>query len=97
MVDFSDIGERERLKPRKGDKPYWQRLRARCYLGFQPSKRRGRGCWFARAYDPDAGKYSRKALGDFGLLSGHDCTSSEHLRQLGFGFSGELASSGVDI
>lgn len=75
MVDLGDIGERERLKPRKGEKPYWQRLRARCYLGFQPSKRRGRGCWFARAYDPDAGKYSRKALGDFGLLSGHDVYS----------------------
>ena len=26
-----------------------------------------------------------------------DCTSSEVLRQAGFGFSGELASSGVDI
>ncbi|MBA3810318.1 MAG: adenylyltransferase/cytidyltransferase family protein [Caulobacteraceae bacterium] len=25
------------------------------------------------------------------------CTSSEVLRQVGFGFSGELASSGVDI
>jgi uncharacterized membrane protein YeaQ/YmgE (transglycosylase-associated protein family) len=26
-----------------------------------------------------------------------DCTSSEVLRQVGFGFSGESASSGVDI
>lgn len=75
MVDLSKIGERERLKPRKGDEPHWQRLRAGCYVGFRPSKRGGRGGWFARAYDPDHGKYSRKALGDYGLLSGHDVYS----------------------
>jgi phosphate-selective porin OprO/OprP len=31
------------------------------------------------------------------VTSLEDCTSSELLRQAGFGFSGELASSGVDI
>ena len=72
MVDLSKIGERERLKSRKGDEPHWQRLRAGCFVGFRPSKRGGKGSWFARAYDTDAVKYSRKALGDYAGLSGHD-------------------------
>lgn len=75
VVDLSKIGERERLKPRKGDEPHWQRLRAGCFIGFRPSKRGGKGSWFARAYDPDEGGYSRKALGDYGGLSGHDVFS----------------------
>lgn len=72
MADLSRIGERDRLKPRAGDEPHWQRLRQGCYLGFRPSKRGGKGTWFARAYDPDTSRYSRKALGDYGRLSGHD-------------------------
>lgn len=72
VADLSKITEREKLKTRKGDEPHWQRLRFGCYLGFRPSKRGGRGAWFARVYDEDAGKYSRKALGDYGALSGHD-------------------------
>jgi integrase len=72
VVDLSKIGERERLKSRKGDEPHWQRLRAGCFVGFRPSKRGGKGSWFARAYDTDAVKYSRKALGDYAGLSGHD-------------------------
>jgi len=47
-------------------------LRHGCYLGFRPSKRGGKGTWFARAYDPDKCRYSRKALGDYGGLAGHD-------------------------
>lgn len=72
MADLSKIGERERLKPRAGDEPHWQRLRAGCYLGFRPSKRGGRGTWFARAYDTDIGKYRRAGLGDFGALTGNE-------------------------
>lgn len=72
MVDLSRIGQRDALKPLKGDEPHWQRLRSGCYLGFRPSKRGGKGTWFARAYDLDKGKYSRKALGDYGSLAGHD-------------------------
>ena len=75
MADLSRIGERDRLKPRTGDEPHWQRLRQGCYLGFRPSKRGGKGTWFARAYDPDTSRYSRKALGDYGKLSGHDVFS----------------------
>ncbi|MEC7399488.1 MAG: integrase, partial [Pseudomonadota bacterium] len=66
MADLSKIGERDALRSRKGDEPHWQRLRHGCYVGFRPSKRGGRGTWFARAYDPDKCKYSRKALGDYG-------------------------------
>lgn len=72
MADLSKITERDRLKSRKGDEPHWQRLRFGCYLGYRPSKRGGRGTWFARAFDADTGKYHRKALGDYGALSGHD-------------------------
>lgn len=72
MPDLSKIGERDRLKPRPGDEPHWQRLRARCYIGYRPSKRGGKGTWFARAYDTDAQKLLRKALGTYGSLSGND-------------------------
>lgn len=72
VVDLSKIGERERLKSRKGDEPHWQRLRSGCFVGFRPSKRGGKGTWFARAYDPDANSYSRKPLGDYGSLAGHE-------------------------
>ena len=72
MADLSRIGDRDSLRPRKGDEPHWQRLRHGCYLGFRPSKKGGRGTWFARAYDPDTCRYKRKALGDYGSLSGHD-------------------------
>lgn len=72
MVDLSKIGERDRLKPKKGDEPHWQRLRSGCYVGYRPSKRGGKGTWLARAYDSDAGKYQRLALGDYPSLTGHD-------------------------
>ncbi len=75
LADLSKIGERDGLKSRKGDEPHWQRLRYGCYVGFRPSKRGGRGTWFARAYDPDRCKYSRKALGDYGSFVGHDIFS----------------------
>ncbi len=72
MTDLSKIGVRQRLKPRVGDEPHWQRLRAGSYIGFRPSKREGRGMWFARAYDVEALKYRRKALGDYGAFFGND-------------------------
>jgi len=72
MPDLSRIKEREKLKPKKGDEPHWQRLRQGCYLGFRPSKKGKRGTWFGRAYDPDSNGYRRKRLGDYGTLNGHD-------------------------
>lgn len=72
MADLSKIGERERLKSKAGDEPHWQRLRSGCYLGYRPSKRGGRGKWFARSYDLDAKQYRRKNLGDYGQLTGHE-------------------------
>jgi len=64
--DLSKVGKRDELRARR--EPYWQRLRAGCYLGFRPSQRGGAGTWIARAYDADAGKYRVKSLGDFGTL-----------------------------
>lgn len=72
MTDLSRIGDRDRLKPQRGDEPHWQRLRAGCFIGYRPSKRGGRGTWFARAYDADATRYARKALGDYGSLTGNE-------------------------
>lgn len=72
MPDLSRIGEREKLKPKAGDEPHWQRLRQGVYLGFRPSKKRAGGTWFARFYDADTNRNSRKRLGDYGTLSGHD-------------------------
>lgn len=72
MADLSRIGEREKLKPKAGDEPHWQRLRQGCYLGYRPSKKKAGGTWFARVYDPDTNRNSRKRLGDYGTLSGHD-------------------------
>lgn len=72
MTDLSRIGEREKLKPRAGDEPHWHRLRQGCYLGFRPSKKKAGGTWFARVYDPESNRNTRKRLGDYGTLSGHD-------------------------
>lgn len=72
MPDLSRIGGREKLKPKSGDEPHWQRLRQGSYVGFRPSKKGKQGTWFARAYDPDTNAYRRKRLGDYGSLSGHD-------------------------
>jgi integrase len=72
MPDLSRIGDREKLKTKKGDEPHWQRLRQGCYLGYRPSKKKAGGTWFARVYDPDTNRNSRKPLGDYGTLSGHD-------------------------
>src|SRR5262249_21471020 len=72
MPDLSKIGDRDRLKTRPGDEPHWQRLRFGCFVGYRPSKRGGKGTWFARAYDPDTTKYARKALGDYGAVAGHE-------------------------
>jgi len=76
MVDLSKIGARDRLKPRGGDEPHWQRLRAGCYLGYRPSKRGGKGSWFARAYDEDVGRYRRKSLGSYGAQTGNEVFSA---------------------
>ena len=72
MPDLSRIGDREKLKPKAGDEPHWQRLRQGCYIGYRPSKKKTGGTWFARVYDPDTNRNSRKRLGDYGTLAGHD-------------------------
>jgi len=72
VADLSRVGERNRLKPRSGDEPHWHRLRAGCYVGYRPSKRGGRGTWFARAYDPEQQRNRRKALGDYAALPGNE-------------------------
>lgn len=95
MVDLSKIGQREALKPQKGDEPHWQRLRAGCYLGFRPSKRGGKGTWFARAYDLDKEKYSRKALGDYGSLSGHEVFT--HAKRDAENWADKVESGGVQL
>ena len=72
MPDLSRVGEREKLKPKAGDEPHWQRLRQGVYLGYRPSKKKAGGTWFARFYDAEANRNARKRLGDYGTLSGHD-------------------------
>src|SRR5690606_3202940 len=72
VADLSKIGERDRMRPRADKEPYWQRLRAGCFVGYRPSKRGGRGSRVARAYDEDAARHRRKGLGRYGSLTGHD-------------------------
>jgi len=72
LPDLSRIGDREKLKAKAGDEPHWQRLRQGVYLGYRPSKKKVGGTWFARCYDPDSNRNTRKRLGDYGTLSGHD-------------------------
>ena len=71
MPDLSRIGERQRLKPKAGDEPHWQRLRQGVYVGYRPSKKKVGGTWFARLYDAETNRNSRKRLGDYGTLTGH--------------------------
>jgi integrase len=68
-LDLSKVGKRDALPARR--EPYWQRLRAGCFLGFRPSARGSKGTWIARIYDEDAGRYQMKSLGDFGTLQGN--------------------------
>ncbi|WPZ04230.1 tyrosine-type recombinase/integrase [Blastomonas marina] len=91
MPDLSRIKEREKLKPKAGDEPHWQRLRQGCYVGFRPSKKGNRGTWFARAYVPEGTGYRRKSLGDFGALSGHDVFTQAKVEAEGWA---ELVESG---
>jgi hypothetical protein len=93
MVDLSRIGEREKLKQNANKEPYWQRLQAGWYLGYRPSKRGGRGMWFARAYDEDAQKYRRKALGSYGALKGNDIFAAA--RKEAEQFSELVAAGGI--
>ena len=72
MPDLSRIGEREKLKPKAGDEPHWQRLRQGVYLGYRPSRKKAGGTWFARFYNSESNRNLRKRLGDYGTLSGHD-------------------------
>lgn len=95
MAELSKIGERERLKPRKGDEPHWQRLRFGCFVGYRPSKRGGKGNWFARAFNPDTGKYSRKAMGDYGHLAGHDVFGQA--KREAEAWADAVASGGVQV
>ncbi|ANU08704.1 site-specific tyrosine recombinase XerC [Paraurantiacibacter namhicola] len=71
LTDLSKIGNRQKLKPRPGDEPHWQRLRSGAFVGYRPAKGQGKGNWFARAYDADRQKYLRQPLGDYGQLEGH--------------------------
>lgn len=95
MTDLSRIGDRDKLRPRKGDEPHWQRLRHGSYLGYRPSKRGGRGKWFARAYDAEKGCYQRKALGDYASLVGHEVFG--HARQDAETFTQQVESGGVSV
>lgn len=70
-MDLSRIGDREKLKPKKGDEPHWMRLRPGCFLGFRPSKKGGKGTWFARVRDFESKKNIRFSLGDYGSLTGN--------------------------
>ncbi len=78
-MDLSRVGAREALKPRPGNEPHWQRIRAGCFLGYRPSRQDGAGTWIARVYDEQSRKYQRKALGDFGPLTPRDrFTAAKH-------------------
>lgn len=69
-LDLSKVGARDGLKARPA--PYWQRLRAGCFLGYRPAAGGGKGHWLARVYDADTRRYQVKALGDFGSLAGNE-------------------------
>ena len=93
MADLSRIGDRAKLKSRPGDEPHWQRLRARCFLGYRPSKKGGPGTWFARVFDEEKGRYVRRALGDFGTFTGHEIfTAAKRAAEM---WANEVESGGV--
>ncbi|ESZ17325.1 integrase [Mesorhizobium sp. L2C085B000] len=93
VMDLSRIGDRGKLKPRAGDEPHWQRLRVGCYVGFRPSRKGGKGTWFARAYDADKFKYVRKPLGDYGALDGNDVFTQA--KKDAEGWADQVESGGV--
>lgn len=73
MADLSRVGERSRLKPNRGKRPHFHRLRQGCFVGYRPPADGGDvGTWIARAYDDMAGKYRDRSLGDYGTLAGSE-------------------------
>lgn len=63
--------------------------------GVQTVERGGKGAWFARAYDLDKEKYSRKALGDYGSLSGHEVFT--HAKRDAENWADKVESGGVQL
>jgi len=66
-IDLTKVSAREKLEPKAGNAPHFQRLRPGLFLGFRP----GSGTWIARAR-ADGGDYQTKALGDYGALAGKE-------------------------
>lgn len=66
-IDLTRVSAREKLKPKAGNAPHFQRLRPGLFLGFRP----GSGTWIARAR-ADGSDYQTKALGDYGTLPGNE-------------------------
>jgi len=66
-IDLSKVSARERLKPKPGNAPHFQRLRPGLFLGFRPAA----GTWIVRAR-PEGGDYQTKSLGDYSTLPGNE-------------------------
>ena len=65
MATFSKVSGRTKLKPRRD--PYWQKLRAGCYVGCRKMTASSEGNWSARFMDESKSppKQAYKALEDF--------------------------------
>jgi len=66
-IDLTKVSAREKLKPKAGNAPHFQRLRPGLFLGFRP----GSETWIARAR-ADGGDYQTKSLGDYSALPGNE-------------------------
>lgn len=63
------VSAREKLKARH--EPYFAKLGAGRYLGFQKLTPSSLGSWIARYRDPDTGRQHKRSLGDFEGLPAH--------------------------
>lgn len=69
-ANISTVRAREALKPRH--EPYFAKIETGQYLGFQKLTPSSTGNWVARSRDPDTGKQTKRALGDFAHLQPSD-------------------------
>lgn len=67
--NITTVGARDKLKPRH--EPYFAKLGAGRFLGFQKLTSTSVGSWVARYRHPDTLKQHKRSLGDFGDLPAH--------------------------
>lgn len=66
------VAGRSKLKPKKGNEPYWHRLASGHFVGYRPSTTRTGGTWLARIWISATGKKPSVALSGIDTYPAHE-------------------------